>query len=302
MKRTYGIWTRTVSGLLVPTGRMADALTGSKGTYLDMKTRAEEIEALYTEDGVRLPPDSGLGCLIRGAKELWEHWFLDEAERLTFEMLLSGLHVLRIAEGLSSLQAEKDRTRYLRDLLSGTLDFLKREQSSAKNVFWELEVLTRLRKRTTGVGLVEPPDIVVDHGDLQIGIACKKLYSERHVQNVLSEAVHQVERGCEFGIVAVNIDDLVPGSALLCETDFDSLNERLHQINAEFLRRHDRHFRKYLSKGRLISVIVSTAVVADICREAPRFNNSYQWLVWTMPGLPEAQQAALERFYESVMD
>ena len=43
----------------------------------------------------------------------------------------------------------------------------------------------------------------------------KKFYSARHVQNVLSQAVVQIEESFDFGIVAVNLDDLIPANNLL---------------------------------------------------------------------------------------
>jgi hypothetical protein len=150
--------------------------------------------------------------------------------------------------------------------------------------------------------LKEPPDIVVNFDDTCIGIACKKIYSERHVQNVLSQAVGQIEKEFEFGIVAINIDDLLPPQATLNLESSYAVEERLNQYNGEFLRRHDRHFRKYLTKGRLISAIISSCVISDVPNERPRFNNAWQWTVWTVPGLSENQRVQLDRFYNIVMN
>ena len=119
----------------------------------------------------------------------------------------------------------------------------------------------------------EPPDIVVDFNDSRIGIACKKIYSERHVQNVLSEAVSQIQKEFEFGIAAINIDDLLPAKAILNLNSSQAVAERLHQHNGEFLQRHDRHFRKYLAEGSLISAIISSCIISEVPNEKPQFNN-----------------------------
>ena len=145
------------------------------------------------------------------------------------------------------------------------------------------------------------PDVVVNYDNSRIGIACKKLYSERHVQNILSEAVRQIERDFDFGIVGLNLDDLLPKDVVLKGDSTNAVAERLLRANNLFLQKHERHFRKYLAKGRLISAIVSTSIVADVPSERPQFRNTYQWTIWTIPGLDARYQEPLNKFYETVM-
>lgn len=302
MKRTGQIWTPQSSNIVIPTGRFSDSSTRSRSTFLELKKRATAIEDLFTEVNVRLRPDSGLGRMIQNAKDLWESWFLNESGGQTYEMLFVAMHLDRIAEAMLSLKGEPEQAQYLKDILSGTLDFFERKKSHAKNIFWELEVWSRLRKKTKQVFLKDPPDVVVNFDDTRIGIACKKIYSERHVQNVLSQAVSQIEREFEFGIAAINIDDLLPPQAILNLESSHAVAELLHQHNGEFLRRHDRHFRKYLAEGRLISALISSCIISDVPYERPRFNNAWQWTVWTIPGLPKDHQVQLDRFYNIVMN
>lgn len=302
MKRTGQIWIPQSSNILVLAGRFTDSSTRSKSTFLELKERAEAIEDLYASADVRLPADSGLGGMIQNAKELWESWFLNNTSGQTYEMLFMAMHLDRIAEAILPLKGEQEQAQYLKDLLSGTLDFFERKPSHAKNVFWELEIWSRLRKKTKQVFLREPPDIVVDFNDSRIGIACKKIYSERHVQNVLSEAVNQIQKEFEFGIAAINIDDLLPAKAILNLNSSQAVAERLHQHNGEFLQRHDRHFRKYLAEGRLISAIISSCIISDVPNEKPQFNNAWQWTAWTILGLPKEHQIQLDRFYDIIMN
>jgi hypothetical protein len=269
---------------------------------LELKERAEAIEDLFTEANVRLGADSGLGQMIQNARDLWQSWFLNESGGQTHEMLFAAMHLDRIAQAILPLENEPEKAHYLRQILSGTLDFFERGKSHAKNIFWELEIWSKLRKKIETVFLIEPPDVVVNFEDTPIGIACKKIYSEGHVQNVLSEAVSQIEKEFEFGIVAINIDDLLPPRAILNLESTHAVAERLHQHNGEFLERHDRHFRKYLAEGRLISVIVSSCIISDVPCERPRFKNASQWTVWTIPGLPIDHQVQLDGFYKIVMN
>lgn len=302
LKHTGRIWTPQPSNIVIPTGTFSDSFTRSRSTFLELKERAKAIEDLFTEANVRLQPDSGLGHMIQNAKDLWESWFLNESGRQTYEMLFAAMHLNRIAEAILPLKGEPEQAQYLRNVLSGTLDFFERRKSHAKNIFWELEVWSNLRKKTKHVFLRDPPDVVVNFNDTRIGIACKKIYSERHVQNVLSQATSQIEKEFEFGIAAINIDDLLPSQSTLNLESSHAVAERLHHYNGEFLGRHDRHFRKYLAKGRLISALISSCIISDVPCERPRFNNASQWTIWTIPGLPEDHQVQLDRFYSIVMN
>jgi hypothetical protein len=191
---------------------------------------------------------------------------------------LSLFRVVRfncIADAILALSGVPDRLRFLRALVSGSLDPLERKKSRAKDTLWELELLSFLKRSSFDATLEEPPDIVVNFGDAKIGIACKKLYADRHVQNVLSEAVAQIEPTFDFGIVAVNIDDLSPNQILRTPTR-ESASRCIDDLNARFIRSHERHFRKYLASGRLISALVSTSVLADLHHERVRFYNAHR--------------------------
>jgi len=269
---------------------------------LELKEHAEAIEALYAAKKIRLPKHSDLGLLIQNAKDLWTNWFLNKQSELSYDMIFQALHLARIADALLPLKSEKEQSQYLKDMLSGSLNFLARKQSVAKNMLWELELWSKIKKKLTQVYLQEPPDIVVDFDGSHIGIACKKIYSEKHVQNVLSQAVSQIEKEFKFGIVAINIDDLLPADSILNESNQEAVAKRLFHRNGQFLERHDRHFRKYLSNNRLISAIVFSAVISDLHNESPRFNNSWQWTVWSFPGIPDDYQTQLNQFYNAIMN
>ncbi len=213
-----------------------------------------------------------------------------------------GMHLDRIADTVLLLKNESKKSTHLKKLTSGTLDFFERKRSNSKNYFWELEVWAKLRKRKNEVYLIEPPDIVVNYNNSRIGIACKKLYSEKHVQNVLSESVKQIEKEFEFGIVAINLDDLLPPNVVLKMESSEAVCEKLNQINTNFINRHSRHFVKYFSTSRIISVIVSTSTITDIQSERPKFSNTYQWTVWTISGLTTRHKEQLDNFYKTIMN
>ncbi len=301
MKKTQDLWKVSPSGILLPAGHSTDLQDRFKTTYLEVKSKGEQIEELYKDNGLTLPDNSDLAELIKNSKVLWENWFANKTAELKMIMLFNLLHLDRIADAVLPLKEEPKRVKYLKALISGPLDFLKREKSYAKDIFWELEVWLKLRRKLTTINLEDPPDIVIELEKSRIGIACKKLYSEKHVQNVLSEAVHQIEDSFEIGIVALNLDDFTPANTVLKRYHAQGITEKLRNLNADFIQRHERHLRKYLASGRLIASIVSTAVIADVTNAKPQFNNASQWTIWSIPGLAEEKSQILRRLHDLVM-
>jgi hypothetical protein len=257
----------------------------------------ERIEDIYSKSNIAIHNLHPLFSIMNDAKKLAAEW-----EKGNFETdmmkLFSALHVQRIYAGIKSLDTNKEK--YLKDLLNGSLNFFDRELSHAKSIFWELEAFTKIHKVIPETCL-EEPDIVVNIGQLSIAVPCKKIFSENGVSKVLSNAVSQIKRGHEFGIVALNIDDIIPEGVVFNARTFKEAAEKLHSRNMDFFRRNERHLLKYLSASRIIAVIASTSVVADIHDETPRFNNFSQWTIWTIPDLIKEHKNAIDEFRQKVI-
>jgi hypothetical protein len=107
-------------------------------------------------------------------------------------------------------------------------------------------------------------------------------------EKTLSRAVAQV-KGFEIGVVAINIDDVIPADNILKVQTGAQMERMLQAPCEEFLTRHDRHFRKYLSQERLVAAVVSIHCIAE--EWEPRFNNSHQSIVWTFPDISPEKAA-----------
>jgi len=296
------IWLDSGSGLIVPSGTVSDIVSTSSNTYLQIKQKAVALEQLYTESTVLLPPTCDLARWIADAKTLSDLWLMNKTSDLSMALVFRGMHLDRIAEAVLSLQHIPNREEYLTALTSGSLDLFDRQQSKAKDILWELEMWSIFRRRAMEAALAEPPDIVVSFEGVKVGVACKKLYSEKHVQNVLSQGVAQIEASFDFGIIALNLDDLIPPNQLLRKPTQRSMGECIVDLNTRFLKSHERHFRKYLSSGRLLSALVSTSLIADVYKEQPQFVNACQASIWTIPGLPSEKYRQLQKFYAQLME
>lgn len=259
-----------------------------------------DIENLYSQSNLRIHRDHLLFSLLCDAKEVASVWAKGSFSEIDMDQFFSTLHIERIYNAVRFLDQEPNRDKYMNDLLKGSLNFFERDKSHAKSILWELEVFTKIRKVIASTSL-EEPDVVVDMNQMSIALPCKQIFSENGVPKVLSNAVSQIEKRHEFGIVAINIDNLIPEKVLLKARTFQEAGDRLHARNMEFLARHERHFLKYLSSSRIVAVLASTTLIADILDETPKFNNFSQWAIWTIPSLSATHKLAIDEFRQMVI-
>lgn len=295
------VWQKSPSGILSPIGNQTNKTRTDSETYLKIKEKAIELEQFYEESGVHIPEGCGLSKLIVSSKILSDAWLTGEIDELPNIHLWRSAHLTRVSDSIFTLKHEKELKLYLKKLTDGSLDLLQRDKSEAKNFLWELELLYILRSHGVSSKLKEPPDIVSTFKDTKIGIACKKVYSEKNFEKVLSNGVSQIEREYDFGIIAINIDDLAPADALFSCDSYKDMGNKISDINMTFLQKHERHFRKYLSSGRLLSCLVSTGVVADIKNERVRLNNGRQTTAWMIPGLSKEKELVFRDFHKQIM-
>jgi hypothetical protein len=188
---------------LVPSGSVADAANRKTTNFLHVKERAKEIQQLYTATGLTMSPVCGLAKLIENAKSLADNWLANQTADNSMLDVFYALHLDRIADAILPLRDVPGRDRYLNTLTSGNIDFFARENSHAKNILWELELWSLLRRACPSTILQDPPDIVLPLTGGRLGVSCKKTYSENNIEKVLSEAVSQVEGEFDVGVVAL---------------------------------------------------------------------------------------------------
>ena len=298
---TKQLWHPTETGILIPNGSVSEVSNRKMTNLLHLKYRAKEIEDLYADTGLTITPTCGLAQMIGNAKTLADQWLINQTADSSMVDVFYAMHLDRLADAILPLRDVPDKKKYLNALMSGDLDFFNRQSSYAKNIFWELELWSILRRRCPSASLKDPPDIVLVLDGGTLGIACKKIYSEKNVEKVLSEAVDQVEADYSVGVVAMSLDELVPQQTVLWVRNKLQMDRFLHKHTDEFIARHERHFRKYLSSGRVISVLVSVNVIAHVLEWNVQFNNARSSLVWTIPGLPPEKESLLKQFRDIVV-
>ena len=264
----------------MPSGSVLEASNRKKTNLLHVKARAKEIEDLFAAAEVTMSPTCGLAQLIGKAQTVADRWFSNQTADSSMIDVFYALHLDRLADAILPLRDVPGKEKYLNALTSGDLDCFSRQSSYAKNIFWELELWAILRTSCPSATLEDPPDIVLPLAGGTLGIACKKIYSENNVEKVLSEAVGQVEADFSVGVVALNLDELIPPETVLRVKNKAEMDRFLHKHTDQFVARHERHFRKYLSSGRLVSALVSVSVIAHVLEWKVQFNNARSSLAW----------------------
>lgn len=166
--RSEPVWPRILLDFAPLLSRLSVFASSS---YLEIKDKAKAVERLYADSCVKLPTTCDLAGLISDVKLLSDLWFIDSAKDIPGEVLFRACQFEQISDAILLLRGCSERSRYLSGLTSGTLDPFERKRSKAKDVLWELELWELLRRRSLDATLAEPPDIIVNFQDVQIGIA-----------------------------------------------------------------------------------------------------------------------------------
>jgi len=257
--------------------------------FLETHNQVKYIQDTFDECGVKIKKHSFLFKLLSNTLKDYD------AINTPFE-IFDALYVNRIYSALLNLEDFQGKNKYLKDLLRSTLDFMEVSQSHSKNILFELEVTGSLRKIFKDTYLDEP-DIVVPFKDGNVGIACKKIISENNFEKQLSNGVKQIkDNNFIFGIIAINIDNLLPEKTILNAGTFNQASDILHNENMKFIKKYSGKFLKYLTENRILSVLIVSSTIADIKNEKPKFNNISQSTIWTIQELEKEHKDKINQF------
>jgi len=279
-------WIKTDSGIYVPSGIIHESQKENKVNFIVIKKMAESIEEMYLVNSIEIPNNSDLFRLIENAKQTGCDWESNNTDNITYEKRYENVNFLRIAEAILSLKDNIDCKEHLKKLIDGNLDLKNHKQSPAKDKLFELQVYNKIKISNYKVQLIEPDIVIFDNG-VETGLACKNVYSEGHIQNVLSEGVRQIEDSTKYGTVVLNIENLLPeGKKIVVHNDMNGASDMLQRYLNNFLADHKRHFKKYLSSDRIavatVSITSNVKLVDDRTRYSTLFYNT-QYTFWIYP-------------------
>lgn len=260
----------------------------SRSSYLEISDRADQARAIFESRGARLHRDSSLGKILRAANQLAASWAKGERSGSIHD-ILAAAQANRVAEAVIAASGEPSALESLRRISGNPMDLMGRALSQGKDHLWELELWTMLRQRGVSAQLRDPPDIVAEVKDFTVPIACKKVYSEKGVEAQIRKGVKQIEAHGAGGVVALNIDDLLPADSILKQRDHASASAWLGAFVAEFIERSRLNMQRPIAQGRCDGILVSATCVCDLDEGAPRFTTVTDTTLWSLQTLkPEA--------------
>jgi hypothetical protein len=101
-------------------------------------------------------------------------------------------------------------------------------------------------------------------------------------------------------VVALNIDAVVAPEKLYEGNTRAELIAVLDDENCRFLKRHERHLRKYLEDERILGALVSSGCAVDLRGETPRLSFARQTTMWCLEELSAPHEGPLTELVRSL--
>ncbi len=260
---------------------MQPFVTDSKAwtdTFDQVAAKANHVRVGLEERGIRLRAGSALWQLLRQADTLSLVWA--EGGKPRNEVVWDTLHVNRLADAVISLLDEPGIELALTRIASSVMQPEDRNVSQGKAALWELILLSFLKSRGFSVRAAEP-DILVDFGFGDYPIACKKSWSEKGVKDHVRKAAKQLAPFRNGGLIALNLDDLVPPGHGLTAPTLDQAGSRLSLAQQAFIKKHKGLLAKAVIEGKCEGFIISTTVNAILTEEKTQPNLVSNFTVWS---------------------
>lgn len=250
--------------------------------YEDIATGGDTVRALLADRKINLHPNSALSRLLKQATRLSKEW--QAGIRATDgRTLMHASNANRVIRAVTAAAEYPESFDCLKRIAGNDMDLSQRAVSQGKDALWEIELFAMLKARSISSRLAEP-DIVADFGLGEYSIACKKVYSNeaRAVESQIRAGVKQIARSGRPGIVAINVDDLVPADVFVrFKTDKRAM-DALAGFNRAFIDLHRPKAQRFLARDGCDGILVSVSVPSEIEQSKPSFNNLVQMTLWSM--------------------
>lgn len=250
-------------------------------SYDEMRTLCLDLKSELKKRGISYHSNSALGRVLKSVEHLARDW--ENGERSGYiRDVINASYARRIADACIAASTDPGANECLRRVILKNTNLAERVSSQGKDALWELELGYMLKRRGVPVQHIDPPDLMctLDFGDYPI--ACKKIYSEKGVEAQVRKGAQQLHEHGLPGLVALNLDDLVPADSVLQSPTFDSAMDFLHSFNSDFIRRNQLKIQRFLKDGRCDGIMIYTSAFADVKESERRFNSVSTTTLWTI--------------------
>lgn len=261
---------------LTPASRPDDV-----STYAQVAEKAGLARLIFQRRGIAVDAQSVLSQIFDQAEALAETTQSGSPAGIGIQQLIAAMHANRISDAILGVAEEALAQELLIRIAKKDMDLALRIASQGKDALWELELLAFLRRKGAHAWLQEP-DIVVSLDGTEYPIACKKINSDSGTANQVRSACKQLRNFGAQGIVALNIDELVPENKVLRGPAFVSTGLHLQKVAEDYLDRHRLNLQKAVAGEKCDAIIISITALAEIVGSKPRWNYQTETMFWSV--------------------
>lgn len=250
-------------------------------TYAQVAEKVSLARLVFERRGIALHTQSVLSQIFDQADALAEMAKSGPPAGIGIEQLIATMHANRISDAIFGVAEEAFAQELLIRIAKKDMDLALRAASQGKDALWELELLAFLRRKGARAWLQEP-DIVMSLDGTEYPIACKKINSDLGTVSQVRSACKQLRNFGAQGIVALNIDELVPENNVLHGPTFVSTGRHLQELADDYLDRHRLDFQKAVVGEKCDAILISITALAEIEGSKPRWNYQTETMFWSV--------------------
>jgi len=268
-----------------PSSVKSETFDFKSATYAEIVFLVDEAVNSIGARGIRFTTGSVLHKLFSDARKLEKQWQSDKSPDLVTG--INTVYAEKIARIIIELEHEPGIDEALQRISGADVNLSSRVKSQGKDALWELTLLTALKRKMRKAQLVDPPDIIVDFGMGDYSIACKKIYEPKSFSSRLREGAKQIGKSGNPGLIAVNIDDLLPGHHILVSQTPASALDTLSKAIRKFFDAEQDAFERVRYKPTVDGVMISASTITDIEETRTRLNLTTTFNFFPFPGREE---------------
>lgn len=246
-------------------------------TYAQLSAKVLIAREIFAARGIRVRPGSALDQLLSQAHKLDQAW--REQRAPDNQVMIDALHVNRLADAITLLLNEAGIQEALKRIAGSVMQPAHRGLSQGKDALWELVLQAQLMTSGLAVRAAEP-DLLVDIGSGPYPVACKKIWSLDNLQKQIKQGCKQLGPFRHYGVIALNLDDLVPVGQVVAQPTKDQAMSFLSKFNMTFIEKHQRLLEQAVTASRCDGFIVSTAAAAILSEEETPLYLATQYTLW----------------------
>lgn len=250
-------------------------------TYAQVVEKATRVKSLLEFRNIRLNSASVLGQLMKKTEALSIEWTLGERNPGWQDRLLSALHANRICSAVLGVGSDHGAQEALKRVASKDMNLPLHDQSQGKDAFFEIELADYLLRHGMMAILAEP-DILLKFDSLDYPIACKKINSLSNLGGQLRKGVRQLRPFGGAGLIALNVDFLVPENSILVKDTATEANAELIALIDGFREANRFVLQEPVAQKACDGILFSVSAVTHVEQMRPQVNYYTQTDVWSL--------------------